>query len=327
MTNRSEESRIDDGQQSNRAENMKWARVSVTTSPEATDAVTNHLFEQDAVGVELKDGSASVVELISYFPMDDLVGERVEGIRKFLNQLPEWGLPAQSTEVLIESIVQKDWATHWRSAFPPLKIGKRLIVAPTWHHLKPKASEVLIRLDPGMAFGTGQHPTTHLSLELLEECINGGEVVADLGTGSGILSIAAAKLGAKRIDAVDLDATTIPIARENFQHNGVASIISLTQGDGVKVLNAKYHLIVANILTKVIIPMIPKLPQFLRTDGRVILSGVMAQEAKQVESVLQAHGFHNIRTRTEADWVGIQAKWGSEELNAEGQRRRGSEEL
>lgn len=307
MTNRSDESCIDAGQQSDRAENMKWARVSVTTSQEATDAVTNYLFEQEAVGVEIKDDSASVVELISYFPMDDLVGERVHGIRKFLNQLSKWGLPAQATEVSLESVVQKDWATHWRSAFPPLKIGKRLIVAPTWHQLKTKASEILIRLDPGMAFGTGQHPTTHLSLELLEEYINGGEVVADLGTGSGILSIAAAKLGAKRIDAVDLDETTIPIARENFQRNGVASIIQLTQGDGVKALNAKYHLIVANILTKVIIPMIPKLPQFLRTDGRIILSGVMDQEAKQVEAVLQGHGFHNIRTRTEADWVGIQA--------------------
>ena len=87
----------------------------------------------------------------------------------------------------------------------------------------------------------------------------------------------------------------------------MASIIQLTQGDGVKALNAKYHLIVANILTKVIIPMIPKLPQFLRTDGRIILSGVMDQEAKQVEAVLQGHGFHNICTRTEADWVGIQA--------------------
>ena len=307
MTNRSDESCIDAGQQRDRAENMKWARVSVSTSQEATDAVTNYLFEQEAVGVEIKDDSASVVELISYFPMDDLVGERVHGIRKFLNQLSKWGLPAQATEVSLESVVQKDWATHWRFAFPPLKIGKRLIVAPTWHQLKTKASEILIRLDPGMAFGTGQHPTTHLSLELLEEYINGGEVVADLGTGSGILSIAAAKLGAKRIDAVDLDETTIPIARENFQRNGVASIIQLTQGDGVKALNAKYHLIVANILTKVIIPMIPKLPQFLRTDGRIILSGVMDQEAKQVEAVLQGHGFHNIRTRTEADWVGIQA--------------------
>ena len=288
--------------------NMKWARVSVTTSPEATDAVANYLFEQDAVGVEIKNDQTSVVELLSYFPMDDLVGERVEKIRKFLAQLPEWGLPAQAAEVSLKSVVEKDWATQWRFAFPPLKIGKRLVVAPTWHQIKPQASDILIRLNPGMAFGTGQHPTTHLSLELLEENVSGGEVVADLGTGSGILSIAVAKLGAKRIDAVDLDETAIPIARENFQHNGVASIIHLTQGDGFKVLNEKYDLIVANILTKVILPMIPKLPQFLRTDGRVILSGVMTKEAKQIEAVLRENGFRDICTRTEADWVGIQAK-------------------
>lgn len=308
MTKRSKKSRVNDGQQSHPGENMKWARVSVKTSPEATDAVANYLFERDAVGIEIKDDSTSAVELVSYFPMDDLVGERVQKIRKFLAQLPEWGLPAQTAEVSLESVVQKDWATHWRSAFPPLKIGKRLVVAPTWHQIELKGSELLIRLNPGMAFGTGQHPTTHLSLELLEENVNGGEVVADLGTGSGILSIAAAKLGAKRIDAVDLDETTIPIARENFQRNGVASIIQLTQGDGFKVLNGKYHLIVANILTKVILPMIPKLPQFLRAEGQVILSGVMTKEAKQVEVVLRENGFHDIRTRTEADWVGIQAK-------------------
>ncbi len=288
---------------------MRWAQISVITSQEASDAVANYLFELDAVGIEIKD-EAALVRLISYFPMDDLVGERVQKVRQFLNQLPQWEIDSQPAEIRLESVEEEDWAEAWRSAFPPLNIGKRLVIAPTWHQVTLQASQILIRLDAGMAFGTGQHPTTHLSLELLEEAIEKNEVIADLGTGSGILSIAAAKLGAELIDAVDFDPTTIPIAKENFQLNDVESVIRLHQGDGVKVLRQTYDLIVANILTKVILPMIPKFPQFLKPDGEVILSGIMTQEAKQVEGVLAENGFHCIETRQLENWAGIRARLG-----------------
>jgi ribosomal protein L11 methyltransferase len=287
---------------------MKWAQVSITTSEEASDAVANHLFELDAIGIELKDESASTVKLISYFPMDDRVGERVGKVRQFLNQLLQWGINPYPAEVSLKSVSQADWAEQWRSAFPPQRIGKRFVIAPTWHQVTPQTSEILIRLDPGMAFGTGQHPTTQLSLELLEDVVTGGEVIVDLGTGSGILTIAAAKLGAKQIDAVDADETTIPIARENFRLNGVESNVRLYSGDGLKTLEGIYHLIVANMLTKVILPMIPHFPRFLKRGGEVILSGIMVSEAEQVEEGLTAHGFRLIETRRREDWVGIWAE-------------------
>ena len=165
--------------------------------------------------------------MISYFPTDDLIGERVHDLRKFLDSLIQAGIDTQPSKVTLESIEEDNWSEQWRSAFPPQKIGKRLVIAPTWEEIVPEPSEVLIRLDPGMAFGTGQHPTTQLALELLEISIKGSNAVADIGTGSGILAIAAAKLGAERVDAVDLDATTIPIARSNIQTNEAESVIQL----------------------------------------------------------------------------------------------------
>ncbi len=299
---------------------MKWAQVTITISQEASDAVANYLFERDATGIEIRDeppSNSPSVTLISYFPMDDRVGERVQNLREFLASLIQAGIDTQPTTVSLRSIEDENWSEQWRSAFPPQKIGKRLLIAPTWHDVTPESSEILIRLDPGMAFGTGQHPTTQLSLELLEEAIRGADVVADIGAGSGILAIAAARLGAKRVDAVDLDASAIPIAQHNLQLNGVKSIVRLHHGDGLQVLNGKYPLILANILTKVILPMIPQCLQFLKPGGQLILSGIMASEAQKVEGQLRTNGFRILEIRQQSllsrsggegsedlDWIG-----------------------
>lgn len=301
---------------------MKWAQITITTSQEASEAVANYLFERDATGVEIRDNPAPnspSVTLISYFPTDDLIGERVHDLRDFLANLIHAGIDTQPAKVTLESIEEDNWSEQWRSAFPPQKIGKRLVIAPTWDDIVPEPSEVLIRLDPGMAFGTGQHPTTQLALELLELSIKGADAVADIGTGSGILAIAAAKLGAKRVDAVDLDATTIPIARSNIQLNKVESVIRLHQGDGLNTLERqKYPLIVANILTKALLPMISICPKFLEPAGRLILSGILAQEASQIEAQLETNGFRVLEIRglkesheliqSGENWIGILAQ-------------------
>ena len=301
---------------------MKWAQVTITTSQEASDAVANYLFEHEATGVEIKDSPASnapTVTLISYFPTDDLIGVRVQDLREFLTNLTQAGIDVEPAKVSLKSIEADNWTEQWKSAFPPQRIGKRLVIAPTWDDIVPQPSEVFIRLDPGMAFGTGQHATTQLALELLEIAIADTDVVADIGTGSGILSIAAAKLGAKRVDAVDLDETTIPIAQSNIQLNKVDSVIRLYQGDGLNALERqKYPLIVANIPTKVLLPMIPRCPKFLEPGGRLILSGILATETQQIEAQLGANGFQmleirQMKERSEAtqsgeNWVGILAQ-------------------
>ena len=296
---------------------MKWAQVTVTISQEASEAVANRLFDLNALGVEIRDTqppTSSSATLVTYFPMDDLVGDRLQKVQQFLDQLPEWGIPAGRSSVSLKAIQEADWAEEWRSSFSPQKIGDCIVVAPTWIEIVPKPSEVLIRLDPGMAFGTGQHPTTRLSILLLEKTIKGNEILADIGTGSGILSVAAAKLGASSIDAVDLDETTLPVASNNFRLNDVESVIHLQAGNGLDVCSGEYDVIIANILTKVLLPMIPKFSRFLNARGVVILSGIMKQEAAQVVKALKLHQLSPIDIEQDEEWVAISAKLGDRSL-------------
>lgn len=282
----------------------------MATSQEAVDAVSNYLFELNANGIEVKEDSTSpqsAVKLISYFRMDDVDSDRVQAVQKFLAQLPEIGMNPHPAEVWLREVEEENWSAKWRSGFHPRRIGKRLVIAPTWHEFKPNESEILVRLDPGMAFGTGHHPTTQVAMELLEKVIRKGDIAADIGTGTGILSIAAAKLGAARVDATDIDETVMPVASENILRNGVEPIVHLKQGDGLNALLGAYHLIISNTLSEVILRMIPHCPQFLKRRGRVILSGIMAKEADEIEMQLAANGFQCIEIQKRDCWVGIAA--------------------
>ena len=290
---------------------MKWAQVTVTTSEEASEAVANQLFALNSIGIVLQDNhtdSSRCVSLVSYFPMDDLVGARVRKIQQFLEQLPQWGLSSEPAAVSLAAIKNTDWSEKWRSGFPIQKIGKRITVAPTWTEMAREPSDISIQLDPGMAFGTGQHPTTRLSMILLEKTIKGNELVADIGTGSGILSITAAKLGAGHIDAIDSDDATFPTALNNIRLNGVQTIVRLQTGEGLKPLDCRYNLIVSNILTKVLLPMIPEMVNFLKPTGEIILSGIMKKESKQIEKALNAHEFQTVDVVNDADWIGLRAR-------------------
>ncbi len=290
---------------------MKWARITVITSPEASEAVANFLLELNATGVELKEPDASTVNLIAYYPLNDRVGGRMQRLRRFLSALPAWGISAHPARIDLQPVKSEDWEEAWKAAFPPQRIGKQMLITPTWSNAPHKETDVVIRLDPGMAFGTGQHPTTQLSLELLEDSIEPYSHVADIGTGSGILTIAAVKLGARRVDAIELDPTAIPVAATNFEANSVAAHVHLSEGDGLQHVEGKYHLIIANILTKVVLPIIPDCSPRLHEGGIVIFSGILDTELRQVESVLEANRFRRLQVvrQTEDDmtWVGIKA--------------------
>lgn len=291
---------------------MHWAQLTITTSQEAADAVANYLFELKAHGVEFKAGSAVTTCLIAYYPLDDSVGAKVQQLRDFLSQLPEWGIEPQPAQISLKHIESVAWEEAWKAAFPPQRIGKRFLIAPTWEDIVPADADILIRLDPGMAFGTGYHPTTRLSLELLEDAVKRDHDVADIGTGSGILAIAAVKLGAKHVDAIELDATAIPVAASNFRKNDVNAQARLLHGDGLKEQRGTYHLIVGNILTKAILPIIPDCASRLHPEGHVIFSGILDTELCQVKSVLAARGFQCLQVVREAEdcitWVAVLAR-------------------
>ena len=288
---------------------MDWARITVTTAQEASEAVANLLFELNATGVELKDNEASTVNLIAHYPLDDRVGARMQKLRDFLTELPTWGIQPHPATIDLKHVKSEKWEEAWKSAFPPQRVGSRIVIAPTWIDVPHNETEILIRLNPGMAFGTGYHPTTRLSLELLERTVEPHHQVADIGTGSGILTIAAIKLGAKHVDAIEIDPTAIPIAAANFQANGVAPKVHLSQGDGLRGIENRYHLIIGNILTKAILPMIPFCVQRIYPEGIVIFSGILETEFAQVKSVLEANQFQCLEVVSEAEdkvtWVGI----------------------
>ena len=291
--------------------NMDWAKITVTTSQEASEAVAHFLFELNATGVELKDNEASTVNLIAHYPLDDRVGARMQKLRAFLAELPTWGIQPHPATIDLKHVKPEKWEEIWKSAFPPQRVGKRIVIAPTWSNVSHNKTDILIQLDPGMAFGTGYHPTTRLSLELLERTVEPHHRIADIGTGSGILTITAVKLGAKHIDAIELDPTAIPVAVANFQTNDVATQVCLSQGDGLKGLDTKYHLIVGNILTKVILSIIPQCAPRLHPKGIVIFSGILETELGQVQSTLDANRFECLEVVREAEdnitWVGIKA--------------------
>ena len=290
---------------------MDWARITVTTSQEASEAVANLLFELNATGVELKDNEASTVNLIAHYPLDDRVGARMQKLRDFLTELPTWGIQPYPATIDLKHVKSEKWEEAWKSAFPPQRVGSRIVIAPTWIDVPHNETEILIQLNPGMAFGTGYHPTTRLSLELLERTVEPHHQVADIGTGSGILTIAAIKLGAKHVDAIEIDPTAIPIAAANFQANGVAPKVHLSQGDGLRGIENRYHLIIGNILTKAILPMIPFCVQRIYPEGIIIFSGILETEFAQVKSVLEANQFQCLEVVSEAEdkvtWVGIKA--------------------
>lgn len=290
---------------------MDWAKITVTTSYDAAEAVANCLFEMSATGVEFKETDTQNIHLIAYYPLDDRVGTRMQRLRNFLAELSTWEIQTDPATVDLKHVKSEKWAETWKAAFPPQRVGERIFIVPSWHDAPHNETDVLIQLDPGMAFGTGYHPTTRLSLELLEHTVEPFYRIADIGTGSGILTIAAIKLGAKWVDAIEIDPTAIPIATANFQTNAVTSQVCLSQNDGLKGVDSKYHLIIGNILTKAILPIIPECTPRLHPAGIVIFSGILETELAQVQSVLEANRFECLQVISEAEdnitWVGIKA--------------------
>ena len=291
---------------------MDWAKITVTTSYDASEAVANCLFEMSATGVEFKESDTANVQLIAYYPLDDRVGARMQKLRDFLAELPAWEIQPEPATIDLKHVKSEKWAEAWKAAFPPQRIGKRIFIVPSWHDSPCNETDILIQLDPGMAFGTGYHPTTRLSLQLLEHTVEPHYHIADIGTGSGILTIAAVKLGAKQVDAVEIDPTAIPVAAANFQTNTVTPQVCLSQGNGLKEVDGKYHLIIGNILTKAILPIIPDCAPRLHPSGIVIFSGILETELAQVQSVLEANRFECLQVISEAEdnitWVGIKAR-------------------
>ncbi len=216
---------------------------------------------------------------------------------------------ALHVQLSYEGMQEDDWAHSWKQYYKPIALG-RVTVVPAWEDYTAKQGEIIVRMDPGMAFGTGTHETTRLVLLLLQDVLRGGERVLDVGTGSGILSICASKLGAADCHAYDIDPVAVKVARDNAQADGCDNItvgVSDLLQD-VDLSGGPFDICVANIVADIILRMLPDIRRYLLPQAPLILSGIIDSRADQVREALAAHGFRIEREATENDWVAILAR-------------------
>lgn len=279
----------------------QWLQVKVTTSVEAAEAVSQALLDQGASGVVLD----ALATRTAYFPCDVApADETLASIRSFLDRLPQWGLDPGPAQIEWRLVAEEDWADAWKAYFRPLHIGERVVIRPTWHAYTPAPHEIVIDLDPGMAFGTGLHPTTRLCIAQIERHLRPGALVFDVGTGSGILSIVAARLGAARVAAVDIDPLAVSVARENVAANGVDEIVSVAVGGWTSFPEAlRADFVVANIIAEVIAEMAPDLSRLVQPDGLFVASGIIESKRQAVEEALAGSGWRVVDADVEGEWV------------------------
>jgi len=225
----------------------------------------------------------------------------LSAIRERIRALPAYGLATGPATVETAEIEDEEWAHAWKIHVKPLAVG-RLWITPTWDRTPPPAGAVVLELDPGMAFGSGLHPSTQLCLQVLERDLRGGETVFDVGAGSGILAIAAAKLGAARVLAVDIDPVAVAVARQNVAHNRVADRVAVREGDLLKDVPGAAHLVVANLTADLHLDFLPGALPALLPGGRLAASGVVEDRRLEVEAVARAAGFAVAQTLRRDEW-------------------------
>ena len=289
-----------------------WFRLTATVRPELVEAVSHAMLLASPGGIEVEEPvdilgpeqgfrvrSGENVLIHAYVPSGELGAVLVDDLRRRMEAFP-------GVELVARPINQEDWATNWRDFFGVVDPGGRAVVVPTWIDEGIPAGKLVVRLDPGQAFGTGHHETSRLCLLALEDHVRPGCNFLDLGTGSGILAISAVLLGAGRGTALDIDPAAAEIARQNVAANGVAGAIAVRPGVLDLDHEQTYDLVVANIFADPLIALAPAFARVVRPGGVLILSGVIATDAARVSAAMTAAGFERLALRHERDWCALE---------------------
>jgi ribosomal protein L11 methyltransferase len=324
---------------------MRWHEVTVHTTEEAIEMISNFIHELGAGGVSIEESGTlnkqrdtslgqwyelplndipegrAVIK--GYFSEGIAIADIMSNLQQSVAQLGEYVETGEPT-FEVKDVDDEDWANSWKQYFKPIRISDRLTVKPTWEEYTPGANELIIELDPGMAFGTGTHATTSLCLRTLESVIKEGDDVIDVGTGSGILAIAAAKLGAKHVLALDLDPVAVSSAGENSRLNDLQSQITVKHSDLLQVLRESaesgsgkqpvlgvqipVQVVVANILAEIILMFVKDVYDVLAAGGTYVVSGVIGSKRVDVEKGLEAVGFTVTEVHEDQDWVVLIAR-------------------
>src|SRR5690606_27444117 len=293
---------------------MKWTQINVHTSSEAEEAVVQILLDMGARGVAVgTDGSGPVVTAY----LAEAGPEAANAVQRRVAALAGFGLDPGAARVTVARVDDEDWAESWKRHYRPLEIGRRLLVKPAWIDIDP-GRRLVIELDPGMAFGTGYHPTTALCLEALEDVVRPGHMVVDVGTGSGILGIAAARLGAAAVIAVDTEPEAVAAARENAVRNDVARIMTVERGStdvardalrrrsgdtrDISAAEGTADVLAVNILARVIDRLAPELYDLLKPGGVMVAGGIIDHAARGLIERLRTVGFVIEDERYRGEW-------------------------
>lgn len=276
-----------------------WQQVSISVTREAVEATANLFCEAGARnGVEIDDPlllkelkehttwelcdlpmpeETEIVTVSAYYPEDEELSGRLSTIKEGLSEIEKRIGSFQVGQLRFRKVSEKDWANEWKQYFHTTKIGSQIVIKPDWESYTPTAEEKVIELDPGMAFGTGTHATTRMCIERLEELVTPNIDVYDVGTGSGILAMTAALMGARSIHAIDIDGKAVEVAKENIAKNHLSNRITVKKGNLLDDADEKADLIVANIIADIIITLLPDAFKKLRQGGLFLASGVIKE--------------------------------------------------
>ena len=299
-----------------------WTQIKVTVPLRELDAlvalmsmINNNLMIEDYsdIDVNLKtcygdlidekilNANKDVASVSVFVPSDRSYMDDLAYIRQ---RVAELNLHA---EIELVGVNEEDWANSWKAYYKPIKIGERIVICPAWERYTPAEGEMIIRMDPGMAFGTGTHETTRLVIRLLEKYTKAGCRMLDVGTGTGILAICASRLGAETCRAYDIDPTAVRVARENIKDSGLTNV-TCDQSDLLKQVSlegGQYDLVCANIVADIIIRMTPDVGRYMKDDAVLLASGIIAERCDDVMECFERNGFKVVEKITDNDWCGL----------------------
>ncbi len=307
---------------------MNWIEIVVRTTSEGVDIISQILYEVGVPGVVIQDpddlltlksqpgdwdyidenllGMADEDVIVKgYLREDDKFHDKLQYVKDRVQGLftKDLGLDIGSCELELSSVKEEDWANNWKKYFKPKKVGERTVIKPTWEKYSPKEDEVVVEIDPGMAFGTGTHETTILCIRMLERYVDASSEVLDIGCGTGILSIVSVLLGAKGATAVDIDEDAIHIAKVNSMINNTGNRIKVVHGDLLDKVQGTFDIVIANIVSDAIIELSNNVNSYIKQNGLFIASGIILERLDEIERVLSNNGFHKVETMTLGEWA------------------------
>lgn len=306
---------------------MQWIEVNVQVTHEAVEVVADILTAAGTSGVAIEDPqlinnlrnsgtwelcdipeqeNTEIVTVSAYYADDEKLQDKLKQIESELAAVEERIGSFRFGNIRFRSLSEKDWANEWKQYFHVTHVGESLVIKPSWEEYTPKEGEHVIKIDPGMAFGTGTHHTTNMCMARLEKVLPANAEVFDVGTGSGILAIAAALLGAKSVKAVDIDAVAVRVARENIADNGLEDKIEVKEGDLLRGTEGQADVIIANIIADIIIMLLKDIPGKLKDDGIFLASGIISDRRADVEAAAAEVGMKVDHVDEKGGWVVMQ---------------------